>query len=175
MVGRDVEEHGYVGAEAVHVVELEGGELDDVAGMGCLGHLQGQAVANVAGQAHVGSCLAQYVVDERGGGGFAVAARDANHAGIGEACGKLDFAQYRRALLHELLHKGRGGRYAGALDHLVGIEQTGLGVLAFLPRNAVGIEHVAIVGLDGRHVAYKHFVALLFSQYGSTYAALGGT
>ena len=64
MVGGDVEQHGNIGAEVVHVVELERREFDDVVFMWVFSHLQSQRTSDVSGQSHVVACLAEDVIDE---------------------------------------------------------------------------------------------------------------
>ena len=53
VVGRDVEQHGDIGLEVVHVVELETAQLDDVVVVVAGSHLQGQTLAHVTGQAYL--------------------------------------------------------------------------------------------------------------------------
>ena len=72
MVGGDVQQNGNVGAEVIHIVQLERTQLDDVVFVRILGHLQGKRVAYVAGQSGVVARIAEDVVDEAGGGGLAV-------------------------------------------------------------------------------------------------------
>lgn len=53
MVGRNVQQHGNVGAEAEHIVQLERRQLNDIPVVTGGGHLIGQAVADVTGQTYV--------------------------------------------------------------------------------------------------------------------------
>ena len=64
MVGRDVHQHGNVGAEVIHVIQLEGTKLNHIIIMLFRSHLQGQAVTDVAGQPYIQSCTLENVVDE---------------------------------------------------------------------------------------------------------------
>ena len=81
VVGGDVEQDGDVGTEVVHVVKLERAEFDDVVFVWVFCHLKGKRVADVTRQTSVVTCLLEDVVDERRGGGLAVAARDTDHLG----------------------------------------------------------------------------------------------
>ena len=119
VVGRDIEYHGYVGLEVIHIVKLEARQLYDVYGVRVKGHLQGQAFANVACQAYVESGTAQDMVGEQGSGGLAVGAGDAHHPGIGEAAGKFYLGYYRCALRDKLFHQRSGKWYTGTLDHYI--------------------------------------------------------
>ena len=173
VVGRDVHDHCDVGAEAVHVVKLEAGELDDVVVVVLGGHLQGQRLAHVAGQSHVEAARLEDVVGHHRGGGLAVRAGDADHLCIGVTPGKLDLRDDGGALLHQPDHERGGEGHAGALDHLVGIEDELLGVgMPVLIGYLVLLEQRLVLVLDGRHVAQEHVEPLYFGQDGGTCAAL---
>ena len=173
VVGGDVEEHRHVGAEAVHVVELEGRKLNDVVGMGRFGYLKGEAMADVPGEADVHAGFLHDVVDERGGGGFAVRTRDANHAGVGVASGKFYLAEYGRAFLDELFHHGSRFGDTGTFYGLVGIEDKLGSVVSLFPCNVVGGEHLFIAWLNASHVGNKHVVTFFLRKNGSANAAFG--
>ena len=172
MVGSDVEQDGDIGTELIHIVELETAEFDDIPVIVTRSHLIGQALTYVACQAHVIACALEDVVDERCGGSLTITTRDTHHLGIGVASGKLNLRDYRNALLGNLAHHGRLGRYARALDHLVGIEDKLLGVLPILPCDMVFLEHLLVVLLNLRHVREEHVETLFLCQDSSTYAAL---
>ena len=57
----DVHQYGNVGTEVIHIVQLEGTQLNDVVIMLLRGYLQGQAVADVAGEADVQACTLEVV------------------------------------------------------------------------------------------------------------------
>jgi len=90
VVGGDVHDHRHVGLEIVHVLELERAELDDVYVVVLAGHLQRQALADVAGQPYVVARVLEDVVGQQRSGGLAVAACDAHHLGVGVASGQLN-------------------------------------------------------------------------------------
>ena len=142
--------------------------------MRLLRHLQGEGIADVSREPRVDAGLAEYVVYERRGGGLAVAARYAHHLGVGVPPSELYLADDVSALGHELLYHGSLLGYARTLYHLVGIEDSLLGVVLLLPLYAVVVEHLLVLVLDGRHVADKHVEALFLGQHGSTCAALAG-
>lgn len=58
----DVHQYGNVGTEVIHIVQLEGTQLNDVVIMLLRGYLQGQAVADVAGEADVQACTLEDVI-----------------------------------------------------------------------------------------------------------------
>ena len=64
MVGRDIQQDGDIGTEVVHIVQLEGAELNDIVGMRVLCHLQCQGVTDIACQADVISRILEDVIDE---------------------------------------------------------------------------------------------------------------
>ena len=64
MVGGDVQQNGDVGAEVIHVVQLERAQLNHIIGMRVFCHLQGKAVADVACQTYIIACILEDVVDE---------------------------------------------------------------------------------------------------------------
>ena len=165
VVGRDVEQYGYVGAEVVHVVKLERAKLYDIVFVRVFGHLQGKAVAYVAGQPDIVARALEDVLDERSCRCLSVAAGNANHLGVCIASGKLYFADYADAFLRAFQHHRRVARYAGAFYYLVGVEDVGLRMPAFLPPDAVRVEHFLVLVLDCRHVGNKDIEALLLSQH----------
>ena len=175
MVGRDVQEHGDVGAEVIHVVQLEGGKFDDVVLVRCFCHLQCEAVADVSGESDVHPRFPADVIDERSGGGFAVASRDANHAGIGEACGIFNFADDGNVSFAQFHNHRCRGRNAGAFDDFVGIEDFGFGVTALFPCDGVVVEERLVARLNWSHVGDEHVAALATCEDGGTHAALGGS
>ena len=153
MVRRDVEQHGHVGAEVVHAVELERRQFDDICGVRFAGHLQRQAVADVARQPHVHAGLVfQDVIDQARRRGLAVASRDADHTGVGVASGKLNLADDRHAAFAQRRHHGCRVGDARALDHQVGLQDAFGRVAALFPGYALGVEHLLVAGLDAPHV-----------------------
>ncbi len=171
VVGRDVEQHGDVGLERIHIVELERAQLNHVDGMRVAGDLKGEAVADVAGQASVDTRTAQDVIDERGGGRLAVAAGDADHLGIGVAARELDFAYNGNVFLAQGLDDRSGVGNTGALHHLVGGKDTLHGVLAVFVRDVLFFECGEIFGSYRSEIAEKHVHALVFCKNGSADAA----
>ena len=133
MVGGDIEQDGDVGAEVVHIVQLEGGKLHYVPLVWRLGHLQRLAVPDVAGQAYIESGFLQDVVNERGRSRLAIAPRDTDGAGCAEVTsGKFYLAQYRCAFAAQGLDGRSRVGDAGALDDDVGLGQPRLRVSSFL-------------------------------------------
>lgn len=139
------------------------------------GHLVGVALADIAAQAHVQSRVLQQIVDEAGGGSLAVGAGDANLLGTVEAAGELNLAHHADALLANLLHHGHGTRDAGALHHLIGIQDKLLRMLPLLKGNVPLPQGIGITVLDLSLVAKKHIESFHFCQNCGSYAALGTT
>ena len=146
VVGGDVEQHGYVGFEVIHVVELETAEFHyvDIVRLAC--YLVCQRISYVAGQPGVDSGVGQYVVCQHGGGGFAVAACDTHHLGVGVSACQFYLADYRYVLCLCSSHGRSVERYARAFYDFVGGEYAFHRVPAFLEFDMLGFEHVAIAG-----------------------------
>ena len=89
MVRGNVHQDGDIGAELIHIVQLEGAEFDNIIVVLLHGHLQGKAVADVACQPYIQSRTLEDVVNERGGGSLAVRTGDANHFGVCITSGEL--------------------------------------------------------------------------------------
>ena len=132
VVGGDVHDHGDVCLELIHVFKLEAGELDDVGGMGVFRHLERKALADVSGEAHVDSRLAEDMVGQEGSGGLAVGSGDADHARVGESGCELDLGEHGYPLLGDFLHHGGVRGYAGAFDHDGSVEDFIFGMTALL-------------------------------------------
>ena len=172
VVGRDVHQHGDVSLEAVHVVELETAQLDHVARVRILGHLQGQAAPDVARQTNIHAGLAQDVVRQRRGRRLAIAARDADHPRVRVSPGQLDLGEDRDATLHGCAHDGRRVGYAGAFDDLVGVEDLGLRVMALFKEDTALEQHRLVFLCDRAAVGDKHVEALRPGQHRGSHATL---
>ena len=171
MVRRNVQQHGNIGTEVIHIVQLERRELDDVVFMGFFCHLQSQRVADVASQSCVIASSLEYMIDEARCGGLSIGARDANHLRRGVAACKLYLADDGNACLDSLGdHRSRIGD-ARTLDNLVGIEDEALRMLSFLPGNAAFVEHLLIAWSYLRHVTHKHVETFFLRQHSSTGSA----
>ena len=177
VVGRDVEQDGDVGAEVVHIVQLETAEFYHVPLVRALSHLERKAMANVSRQADIVACLAEDVIDERGRGRLAVAARDADGArGSGEvAARKLDFDQDGCAFLAQGTDGWCCVGDTWTLDGLIGLEQALHRVSTFLVGNLVKVQLGLEFVLDGTIVGHENIVTLLLCQNSGTDTALGGT
>ena len=173
VVGRDVEQHGDVGAEVVHIVELERRQLNHVVFVGFFGDLQCERMADVASQTHVVACLAENMVDEARRGCFAVGTRDTNHFRLRIAACELDFADNGNAFCDGLRHDGCRVGNARALDDFVGTENALLRVLTLFPRNSAFVEHLFVLILDVRPVRNEHVETLFLGQCCGSHTALG--
>ena len=64
VVGRNIHQHGNVGAELIHVIQLERTKLNHVVIMLIRGHLQSKTLANVACQSYIQTCTLENVINE---------------------------------------------------------------------------------------------------------------
>ena len=64
MVGRDVEQHGNVSPETVHIIQLERAELNHIIIMLVCGYLQGKTFTYVTSQSHIQTCTFENVVNK---------------------------------------------------------------------------------------------------------------
>ena len=175
MVRGDVEQDGDVGAEVIHIVQLEAAQLDDVVFVRVFCNLQGKAVADVPGQPGIIACIREDMIDEACRGRFPIAARDADHLGIGIPAGEFNLADNVCALFHEFSdHRGFFGN-ARALDDLVGIEDFLFRMVPLFPFDAMVVEQLLVFVLDGGHIGNEHIESFLLCQYGCTGSALAGT
>ena len=175
VVGRDVHQHGDVGLEVIHVVQLETAQLNHVVIMLLLSHLQRQTVANITGQTHIVTRILQDVVDERRGGGLTVRTRDANHLGMGVSACKLNLRNDGDVLLLDLQNHRRILGNAWALDDLVGIEDQFLRMMSLFPNNLMTVQEFLILIFDGRHVADEHIKAFFLGQHSGSSTTFGCT
>ena len=172
VVGRNVHQHPHVGPEIVHAVELETAQLNHVPVKILGGHLQREALPNVARKAHAQVGLPQHFVSECGGGRLAVAAGDANRARtVRVAPGEFDLRDYRNPALTQRLHNRSALRNAGAFDHLVGIENQLFGMASLFIRHAPLFELSPVFRGDRPPVRQEHVEPLDLSQHGRAAAA----
>ncbi|GFI14738.1 hypothetical protein IMSAGC008_02299 [Muribaculaceae bacterium] len=175
MVGSDVEQHSDVRLEIVHIVELEAAQLHHVHEVRLARHLPREAAAYVSGQPGVDAGADKYVVYEHRGGGFAVAAGDAHHLGIGVPARELYLADNGYMLREHSRHNGNIDGYARAFHHLVGGKYARHGVGTFLELYPFGLKHRAVAGRYMPRIAQKHIEAFILGKYGGTGAALART
>ena len=135
-------------------------------------YLVSVAFADIAAQAHVEAGVLQQVVDERGGGGFAVGSGDANLLCAVVAARKFNLGHHADAFFADFLHHGYGTRDAGALDHLIRIEDEFLRVLPLFEGNLPLPELCGIRFLDLPLVAQEHIESFYFCQNSGSDATL---
>ena len=141
--------------------------------LGC--HLKSVALAYVASQSHVQPSLGEEVVDQGGGGGFAVGSGDADLFRIVVPGGKLDFGDDAGTLGGKFANQRGLLRDARALDHLVGVEYQLTGVTALLVTDFPAIEHCRILLLNLSVVGKKHIKAFYLGEDCGSHAALGSS
>ena len=173
MVGRDVKQHGNVSPETVHVVQLETAQFYHIIVIIFLGHLQGQALADISGQPDVVTRFLEDMINQGRSSGLAVAARNTNHLGVRIASGKFYFRDNGNTGGFHLQHHRGIFRYARAFYHLVRIQDQFFRMAAVFPRNPVTVQHVYIMRFDFSHIGNKDIKAFFLSQHCSTHAAFG--
>ena len=152
MVGGDIQQDGDIGPEVVHIVQLEGAELDDIILVRILSHLQRQRVADIACETGIIACLLEDMIDQRGGGGLTVRTRDADHLRVGVPACKLNLTDDMDAFLLNLHdHRSRIGD-TRTLDDLVGIQDLCFRMLSLLPLYLAVVEHLLILIGNLRHI-----------------------
>ena len=172
VVGRDVKQHGHIGLELIHVIQLETAQFNDVHVVMLGSDLQRQTTAHITCQAHVQTRFLEDVIGEFGRRCLAIAAGDANHLGIGVATRKFNLAHDGNFALNGLGHHGCCVGDARALHYLVGVEDLFRGVPAFLPGDVILVEQVLIGLPDGAGITQPHVHAFHFGKHCGTRAAL---
>ncbi len=64
MIGCDVHQHGNIGTELIHIIQLERAELNHIIIMLVCGYLQGKTFTYVTGQSHIQTCTFENVVNK---------------------------------------------------------------------------------------------------------------
>ena len=64
VVWSDVHQHGDIGMEFIHVVELEAAEFDDIIVIVTFSYLISQALSDIACQSHIQACLLEDVINQ---------------------------------------------------------------------------------------------------------------
>ena len=179
MVGGDVEQHGDVGMEVVHVVELERRNFEHepvgIAFFFVFCHAQCHGSTDVSGEFHVVTGLAQDVIDERSGRSLAVRTGDAEQLSPGVASGKFEFGENGHPLLTQRFDHGGVVGNAGTFHHFVGIEDLLGGVLAFFPRQSVRIEQAFVVRTNAAAIGNEDIISFLLGENGGADSTFGGT
>src|SRR5690348_3534587 len=154
MIGSQVQEHADVGTEGIDEFELEAAEFHYRPGAFRGGVGAGnQRRADVSGEQGGNSRTAQNVFDERGCGGLAVGAGDAEHLSLEETESELDFAPDVDALLTRGAEDGSAGGNTGAGNDQVLIGKNLFGMAAEFQLQACGTqagERVAEFGSGAR-------------------------
>ena len=139
---------GYAGLEVIHVLKLKARKFDHIDVVVLAGHLQGHALADVAGESDVEPGSLEYMVGQQGSGGLAVAACDAYHSGIGVSPRELYLGDDGSAFFGEFSDQRCVGRYAGTLHHEIGVEKFLLGVSSLFIGDALFLESLAVVCME---------------------------
>jgi len=171
MVRGNVHQNGDIGAELIHIVQLEGAEFDNIIVVLLHGHLQGKAVADVACQPYIQSRTLEDVVNERGGGSLAVRTGDANHFGVCITSGELYLGDDGDAFFFQFQNQRSVVGDAGTFYHFIGIQYQLFRVLSFLPGNAMLVQQFLVFVFNGRHVGYERVETFHLGKYGSSRAA----
>ena len=174
MVRRYIQQDGDVRLEVVHVIELETTQFDNVDGVRIFSHLEGQAVPDVPGKPSIHSRLPEDVVSQHGRRRLAIAPGDTDHLGIRVPSGKFYFGDDRRTFLLQFLYDRSLVGNPRTLDDFVGIQDVGFGMPALFPTDTVGIQHILILGFDGREIGNEHIESFRLCQHGGTCATFTG-
>ena len=174
MVGRYIQQDGDIRLKVIHVVELKTTQFDHVDGVRIFSHLKSEAVPDVPRKPCVHSCLPEDVVGQHGRRRLAVASGDTDHLSIRIPSGKFYFGDDGRTLLLQFLYNGSLVGYSRTLDDFVGIQDVGFGMPALFPTDTVGIQHILILGFDGREIGNEHIESFRLCQHGSTCATFTG-
>ena len=148
MVRSDVGDDCDVGPEIEASVQLETADFQNivVVVLGC--YLKGVALANVASQAYIESCLLQEIVDEGSSGGLAVGPGDADFLRGVITRRELDFGYDVCPLCFKLFHNGNGVGNTRALDYLICAQYEFLSMAALLIGNLPTVEDIPVFLLD---------------------------
>ena len=172
MVGCDVQEDGDIGTEVIHIIQLEGAELDDIILMRIFSHLQRQRITDIACETCIVACLLEDMVDQTRGRRLTIRTRDTDHLRIGIPAGKLNLTDDVDSLLFDLHDHRSRIRDARTLDDLVGIQDFFFRMLTLLPLNLVVVEHLLILIGNLRHIRHEHVESFFLREDGSTRTAL---
>ena len=142
MIRSDVGDDRDVWTEIIAVVQLETADLQNIVVEVFCGDLVGVALADVAAESHVESCVLKQVVDQGCRGGLAVASGDADLLRRVVAAGELDLGDDVDSLRLDLLDDRGGAWNAGTLDHLIGVQDKFLSVMTFLEADVPFAEFV---------------------------------
>ncbi len=149
MIGCDVHQYGNVGAEVVHVIQLERTKFNYIIIMLFRCHLQGKAVADVSRQAHIQSCTLENMVNERGGSGLTVRPGNTNHFSGSVAPGKLYLRDNGRALFFQFQYHRSIVGDTGTFHHLISVQNQFLCVLSLFPGNVILVQQCLVLVFDG--------------------------
>ena len=114
------------------------------------------------------------MVGQHGRRRLAVASGDTDHLRIGIPSGKFYFGDDRRTFLLQFLYDGSLVGNTRALDNFVGIQDVGFGMPALFPTDSTGIQHILILGFDGRKIGNEYIESFRLRQHGGTCAAFTG-
>ena len=128
-----------------------------------------------ASETYVEAGVAQHVVDQRGRGGLAVAAGDADLLGPVVAARELYLRDDGDAGLQRLAHQRGGVRDAGTLDDLVGAEDFFRGVMTLLVGDAVFLQQGLAFGRDAAVVGEECVETFDFCEDGCSDSALAAS
>ncbi|OAV74510.1 hypothetical protein Barb7_01987 [Bacteroidales bacterium Barb7] len=175
MVGGDIQQDGDVGFEVVHIVQLKAAQLNHINCVRVFRHLQGKAVAYVSGKTNVRTRLLQYMIDEHGGGCFAVASGDANHLRAGISSGKFNLGYNRNAFFFQPLDNGSLVGDTGTFNYFISIQYSRFRMLPLFPKDTPCIQHILVLGRNGREVGKEHIKALRLCEDSGTRTAFASS
>ena len=175
MIGRNIQQHGNIGFETIHVVELETTQFDHIIIIMFGRYLQGEALSHIPGQTYVEAGFFQYMIRKKRRGSLPVAAGNANHSSIGIATGKFYFRNNRCSSFFQRLYHRCALGYTGTLHHFIGIKNLLGRMTAFFPFDPVIIELLFIDIFYSRHIRDKDIETFDFRQNSCAGSTLTGS
>ena len=164
MVGGDIEHHGYVSLELIHVFKLKTAQLNHIHVVMVTSHLKGETLADITGKSHVDTGILKNMVSEQCGSGLTVATGDAHHLSIGITPGKFNFGNNRNPLCKHFLHDGHGWSHSGALYYFISVKDKLLSVSAILKGNVLAFKLLTVSCRNSTEIRQKHVKALVFRK-----------
>ncbi len=113
--------------------------------------------------------------DQAAGGGFAIAAGDADHLRIGVPAGELDLGYHPYSPCQHLLHQWGAVGYSGALYDLIGLQHPLFGMSSLFKSDLATAKRLPVVSPERSTIGEKHLQPFLLCQDGRSHPAFSAT